>query len=184
MNQTERIDISLFRSHVFLFSYRRQWRVGWKQPASVTVSPVLVPYGLAGNSCLHSMTLGGCWSTGMTPQCECWVSPTQPPGRQSWRGPVATARACALLTWSIWRTRPASADPPDTLRVQAGAHAPKTPAVRVCAVGAVTTQPCASLACPATARYAGAATWSVRHVSERRRCTPAKTHKQGTEIGK
>lgn len=179
MNQTEGTDIPpLFPLLTCFFSpfHLRQWRAGWKQPASVTASPAPVLYGLAGSSYLPSTTLDACWSIDTTLQCECWASPTQPPGRQSLRGPVATARASALLTWSTWKSPPASADPLATPQVQAAARVPKTPAVRVCAADAVITQPCTSPACPVTARYAGAAMWSVRHVWERRRCIPARMH--------
>lgn len=178
MNQTEGTDISpFFHLTCFFFSFHlRQWKAGWKQPASVTASPALVLYGLAGSNCLLSTTLDACWSTDTTTLCECWASPMQPPGRQSSPGPGATVRASALLTWSTWKSRPASAEPPATPRVRRAVPVSKTPAVRACAADAAITQPCTSPACPVTARYAGAATWSVRHVCGRRRCIPAKTH--------
>ena len=180
MNQTGRADISFFSSNAFFCftpSYLRLWRVDWKQLASVTVFPALVPYGLAGSSCHLFMTLGGCWSIDMTLLWECWVSPMQPRGRPSSQAPVAMARASALLTWCTWKTPLASAGPPATRRAQVAGHAPKTRAVRVCAADVAITQPCASPACPATARFAGAVTWSVKHVSGRRKCIHAKMHK-------
>lgn len=180
MNQSEGTDISsLFPSNSYplnLPSYPRQWRADWKQPASAMVSPALVLYGLAGSSCLLFTTLGACWSIDTTLLCECWASPTQPPGRPNSQAPVAKVRASGLPTWSTWKTPPASAGPLATPLVQVAVRAPKTQAVRVCAADVVITQPCASPACLATARYAGAATWSVRHVWERRRYIPAKMH--------
>lgn len=177
MNQTEGTDISpFFPTHFFSFSHLRQWRVGWKQPASVTASLAPAPYGPAGNSCRPSMTLGGCWSIDTTRPCGCWAWPMRPRGRQSLQAPVVTARASAPPTWSTWKTPPASAGPPATPPARGAGHVPKTPAVRACAVDGVTIQPCVSPACPATARCAGAATWSVRRVWERRRCILARLH--------
>lgn len=116
--------------------------------------------------------------------CECWASPTRPPERQSWRVPVATARTSAPLTWFTWKSRPASAGPRATPQAQAAARVPRTPAARACAAGGATTPPCTSPACPATARCAGAATWSVKHVWERRRCIPAKPHDKWCDVTK
>lgn len=176
MNQTEGTDIS--SSSPFNF---RRWRAAWKQPASVTASLAPALYGLVGSSWLLSTTPGACWSIATTTPCECWASPTQPPERQSWRAPVATARTSELLTWFTWKSPPASAGPRATPRVQAAAPVPKTPAVRTCAADGVITQPCTSPACLATAKCAGAAMWSVRHAWGRRRCTPAKTRNRGRD---
>lgn len=177
MNQTEATDIS--SSPTFNF---RQWRAAWKQPASVTASLAPALYGLVGSNWLPSTTPGVCWSIATTTPCECWASPTRPPERQSWRVPVATARTSAPLTWFTWKSPPASAGPRATPQVRAAALVPKTPAARACAADGVTTPPCTSPACPATARCAGAAMWSVRHVWERRRCIPARAHDKWCDV--
>lgn len=176
MNQTEATDIS---SSPFNF---RQWRAAWKQPASVTASLAPALCELVGSNWLLSTTPGACWSIATTTPCECSASPTRPPGRRSWRVPAATARTSALWTWFTWKSPPASAGPRATPRVRAAAHAPKTPAARACAADGVTTPPCTSPACPATARCAGAATLSVRRAWERRRCIPAKPHDKWCDV--